>query len=95
MRVLKDEIESTNRLYLPNFPRWINLKRAEERYNNNEIAYLTVIIKVRSKSITDSLIVKGLKFKSKKHSIKLFLEIKIEDICSKYSKFGYNSYKAY
>jgi hypothetical protein len=65
MKVLKDEIESTNGLNLSKFPRWINLKRAEERYNNNEIAYLTVVIRVRSKSITDSLIAKGLEFGSK------------------------------
>jgi hypothetical protein len=94
MRILKDEIESTNELNLPSLPRWINLKRAEERYNNKEIAYSTVIIRVRSKAIADSLIAKGIEFGGKKHSVELFLEIRADDICSKCSNFGHNSYKA-
>jgi hypothetical protein len=93
MKVLKDEIETTNALNLPSLPRWINQKRAEERYNNEEIAFSTVIIRVRSKTIADSLIAKGLEFGGKKHTVELFNEIKAEVICPKCSKFGHNSFK--
>jgi hypothetical protein len=81
MQILKDEIKTTNSINLPSIPRWINQKRVEERYDNKEIAYSTVIIKVRSKAIADSLIAKGLEFGGKKHTTKLFQEIKADIIC--------------
>ena len=94
MKILKEEIESTNELNLPNYPRWINPKKAEERFNNEEIAYSTVVIKVRSKTIADSLIAKGIEFGGKRHTVELFQETKADIICQKCSKFGHNSYKA-
>lgn len=92
MEILKKEIESTNELNLPYLPRWINQKRAEERYNNEEIANSTVIIKVRSKSIANSLIAKGIEFGGKKHSVEFFQETKPDVICQKCSEFNHKSY---
>lgn len=94
MKTLKEEIESTNGLNLPIFPRWINQKRALERFNNKEILFSTTIIKVRSKIIADSLIANGIEFGGKKHSVELFNENRVDIICSKCSKFGHNSYNA-
>jgi hypothetical protein len=93
IEILRDEIETTNTLNLPSLPRWINRKRVEERYNKKEIAFSTVIIRVHSKTIADSLIAKGLEFEGKKYTVELFKEIKAEVICSKYLKFGHNSFK--
>ncbi len=94
MKILKEEIKSTNGLNLPNSPRWINQKRAEERFNNNEIAFSTIVIKVRSKIIADGLIAKGIEFGGKRHTIELFQEMKQDTICQKCSKYGHNSYNA-
>ena len=94
IEILKEEIESINGLNLPIFPRWINQNRALERFNNKEILFSTVIIKARSKIITDSLIANRIEFRGKKHSVKLFQENRVDIICSKCSNFSYNSYKA-
>lgn len=93
MELLKEEIESTNGLNLPQTPRWINQERTEERYQNEEIFYSTVIIKVRSKSIANSLITKGIEFGGRNHPVEPFLETKADTLCSKCSKFGHNGYK--
>ena len=61
------------------------LNRAEERYQNKKIFYLTIVIKVRSKSIINSLIAKGIKFRGQNHPVELFLEIKADTICFKCS----------
>jgi len=50
INLLKEEIESTTGLDMPNNPHWINEKKAEERYNNEEIAYSSIIITVRTKA---------------------------------------------
>jgi hypothetical protein len=91
---LQEEIESSNAINLPYRPRWINQKRAEERFNNKEIRYSTAIIKVRSKSIANSLIAKEEEFGGKKHSVEIFEEIKKDTLCSKCSEYGHSSYKA-
>ena len=93
MEILKEEIESTSGLNLPLMPRWINQNRAEERYQNEEILYSTVVIKVRSKLIANSLIAKGIEFGGKNHPVELFLEIKADTICSKCSQFDHNGHK--
>ena len=81
MNILQEEIETTNALNLLISPWWINLKRTEEHFNNNEITYLTVIIKVCSKTIADGLIAKGIKFEDKKYSVEFFHETKTDIIC--------------
>jgi hypothetical protein len=47
---LKEEIELTTGLDMPNNPQWINEKKAEERFNNREIAFSFIIITVRIKA---------------------------------------------
>jgi hypothetical protein len=46
MKVLKTNIKATIELNLPILLRWINEKRALERFKRDEIAYLIMIIKV-------------------------------------------------
>ena len=72
MEILKEEIESINRLNLSIFPRWINQNRALERFNNKEILFSIVIIKAHSKIIVDSLIANRIEFRGKKHLVELF-----------------------
>src|SRR5450432_2760347 len=50
INLLKEEIESTTGLDMPNNPQWINEKKAEERFNNEEIAFSSIIITVRIKA---------------------------------------------
>jgi hypothetical protein len=94
MEALKDDIEATIGLSLPTLPRWLNEKRALERFKKDEIAYSTAIIKVRSKVIADACIAKGIDFSSKNHKVELFLEARADIIYAKCSQFGHNSYKA-
>jgi hypothetical protein len=94
MKALKDDIEATTGLSLPTLPRWLNEKRALERFKKDEIAYSTAIIKVRSKVIADACIAKGIDFSGKNHKVELFLEAKADIIYAKCSQFGHNSYKA-
>ena len=74
-------------------PRWINQKRAEERFNNEEICYSTVIIKVRFRLIVNDLITKEIEFRDKKHSVEIFKVIKEDILCPKCSKYDYSSHK--
>jgi hypothetical protein len=46
MEALKDDIEAIIGLSLPTLPRWLNEKRALERFKKDEIAYSIAIIKV-------------------------------------------------
>jgi hypothetical protein len=46
MEALKDDIEAIIGLSLPTLPRWLNEKRALERFEKDEIAYSIAIIKV-------------------------------------------------
>jgi hypothetical protein len=46
IKALKDDIEATAGLSLPTLPRWLNEKRALERFEKDEIAYSIAIIKV-------------------------------------------------
>jgi hypothetical protein len=46
INLLKEEIESTTGLDIPNNPQWINENKAEERFNNKEIAFSSIIITV-------------------------------------------------
>jgi hypothetical protein len=85
MKALKDDIEATTGLDLPILPWWMNEKSALERFERDEIAYSTAIIKVRSKAITDKCIAKGIDFSGKNHKVELFLEAKVDTICSKCS----------
>ena len=94
MQALKNEIETTTGLNLPTLPRWMNEKRALERFERDEIAYSTVTIKVRSKAIADKCIAKGIDFGGKNHVTELFLEARADIICTKCTQFGHNSYKA-
>jgi hypothetical protein len=50
INLLKEEIELTIGLDIPNNPQWINEKKAEERFNNEEIAFSSIIITVRIKT---------------------------------------------
>jgi hypothetical protein len=50
INLLKEEIESTIGLDMPNNPQWINENKAEERFNNKEIAFSSIIITVRIKA---------------------------------------------
>jgi hypothetical protein len=63
----------------------MNEKSALERFERDEIAYSTAIIKVRSKTITDQYIAKGIDFSGKNHKVELFLEAKADIIYSKCS----------
>ena len=91
---LQEKIESSNALNLPFKPCWINQKRAEERFNNEEICFSTVIIKVRSKLIANDLIVKGIEFGNKKHSVEIFKKIKKNTLYPKCSEYDHSSHKA-
>jgi hypothetical protein len=93
IKTLKDDIETTIGLDLPILPMWMNEKSALERFERDEIAYSTAIIKVRSKIIADQYIAKGIDFSGKNHKVELFLEAKADIICSKCSQFGHDSYK--
>jgi hypothetical protein len=46
IKALKDDIEATTGLSLPTLSRWLNEKQALERFEKDEIAYFTAIIKV-------------------------------------------------
>jgi hypothetical protein len=46
MEALKDDIEATTGLSLSTLPRWLNEKRALERFKKDKIAYSIAIIKV-------------------------------------------------
>jgi hypothetical protein len=85
MKALKDDIEAIIGLDLPILPWWINEKSVLERFERDEIVYSIIIIKVRSKVITDKCITKGIDFSGKNHKVELFLEAKVNTICSKYS----------
>jgi hypothetical protein len=50
INLLKEEIELTTRLDMPNNSQWINENKAEERFNNKEIAFSSIIITVRIKA---------------------------------------------
>jgi hypothetical protein len=50
INLLKEEIESIIGLDMPNNPQWINENKAEERFNNKEIAFSSIIITVRTKA---------------------------------------------
>jgi hypothetical protein len=63
----------------------MNEKSVLERFKRDEIAYSTAIIKVRSKAIIDKCIIKGINFSGKNQKVKLFLEAKVDTICSKCS----------
>jgi hypothetical protein len=63
----------------------MNEKSALERFERDEIAYSIAIIKVRSKAIIDKYIAKGIDFSGKNHKVELFLEAKVDTICSKCS----------
>jgi hypothetical protein len=93
--MLKCDIKIIIGLNLPTLPKWLNEKRALERFEKDEIAYFIIIIKVWSKAIADKYIVKGINFSGKNHKVKLFLETKVDIICSKYAQFGHDSYKTY
>jgi hypothetical protein len=94
MKASKDDIEVTTGLDLLTLPRWMNEKSALERFERDEIAYSTAIIKVRSKAIADAYIAKGIDFSGKNHKVELFLEARVDVICAKCSQFGHDSYKA-
>jgi hypothetical protein len=50
INLLKEEIESTIGLDMPNNSQWINENKAEERFNNKEKAFSSTIITVRIKA---------------------------------------------
>jgi hypothetical protein len=50
INLLKEEIELIIRLDISNNSQWINEKKAEERFNNKEIAFSFIIITVRIKA---------------------------------------------
>jgi hypothetical protein len=81
--VLKCDIKIIIGLNLPTLPKWLNEKRALERFEKDEIAYFIAIIKVRSKAIVDKCIVKGKDFSGKNHKVELFLKARVDVICSK------------
>jgi hypothetical protein len=85
MEALKDDIKITIGLSLPTLPRWLNEKRALERFEKDEIAYSIAIIKVRSKAIADAYIAKGIDFSGKNHKVELFLEARADIIYAKCS----------
>jgi hypothetical protein len=85
IKALKDDVEATTVLDLLILPWWMNEKSALERFERDEIVYSIVIIKVRSKAITDKYIAKRIDFSSKNHKVELFLEAKVNTICSKCS----------
>ena len=60
---------------------------------HKEIRYFIIIIKVRSKLITNDLITKEIEFGDKKHSVEIFEEIKEDTLCPKCSKYDCNSHK--
>jgi hypothetical protein len=95
MKTLKDDIKIIIGLDLPILLMWMNEKSALERFERDEIAYSITIIKVRSKTIVDWCITKGIDFSGKNHKVELFLEAEVDIICSKCSQFGHDSYKNY
>jgi hypothetical protein len=50
INLLKEEIELIIELDMPNNSQWINENKAEERFNNKEIAFSFIIITVRIKA---------------------------------------------
>jgi hypothetical protein len=85
MKALKDDIEAITGLDLSILPWWMNEKSALERFERDEIAYYIAIIKVQSKAIIDKCITKEIDFSGKNHKVELFLEAKVDTICSKCS----------
>ena len=93
MKKLQKEIESLNIINLLYKSRWINQKRIKERFNNEEIRYSIVIIKVCSKLIINDLIVKEIEFEDQKHSVEIIEEVKKDILYPKCSEYDYNSHK--
>jgi hypothetical protein len=85
IKALKDDIKAITGLSLPTLSRWLNKKRALERFKKDEIAYSIAIIKMRSKAIADACIAKGIDFSGKTHKLELFLEAKADIIYAKCS----------
>jgi hypothetical protein len=85
MEALKDDIEAITGLSLPTLPKWLNEKRALERFEKDEIAYSIAIIKVWSKAIVDAYIAKGIDFSGKNHKVELLLEARVDIIYAKCS----------
>jgi hypothetical protein len=59
---------------MPNNPQWINEKKAEERFNNKEIAFSFIIITVRIKAQAEGYIAKGINFGGKTYKVERFWE---------------------
>jgi hypothetical protein len=63
----------------------MNEKSILERFKRDEIAYFIAIIKIRSKTIIDKYIVKGIDLSGKTYKVNLFLKAKVDTIYSKCS----------
>jgi hypothetical protein len=50
MEALKDDIEATTGLSLLTLPRWLNEKRALERFKKDEIAYSKLLLRCEARS---------------------------------------------
>jgi hypothetical protein len=92
INLLKEEIESTTGLDMPNNPQWINEKKAEERFNNEEIAFSFIIITVRIKAQAEGYIAKGIDFGGRTHRVERFWETGPRNICVKCCQYGHFRY---
>jgi hypothetical protein len=72
INLLKEEIESTTGLDMSNNSQWINENRAEERFNNKEIAFSSIIITVRIKTQVKGYIAKGIDFGGRTYRVERF-----------------------
>lgn len=94
MKTLKNDIEIIIDLNLFILLKWLNEQKILERFEKDEIAYSTAIIKMRSKAIADAYIAKEMNFSDKNHKVKLFLEARADVIYAKYSQFDHDSCNA-
>jgi hypothetical protein len=92
INLLKEEIESTTGLDMPNNPQWINENKAEERFNNKEIAFSSIIITVRTKAQAESYIARGIDFGGRTHRVERFWETGPRNICVKCCQYGHFRY---
>jgi hypothetical protein len=92
LSLIKEEIETTTGLELPLPPRWLG-KDLEKRYNRDEIAFSSIIITVRSKSLSDRIIAKGLFFGGQNHKSERFIEARPQELCLNCYQFGHNKYQ--
>jgi hypothetical protein len=81
LELARREIELMIGEQLPYAPRWIKGDALGERYENGTIKRSTLVLTVKSKQATDTIIAKGLSFGGRRHETERFWERGQGGIC--------------